>query len=413
MSSWAPVKASKKANRTNNKIRAVVDKVLSGCKDKSKMLNLGLGDPTAYGMATCPAELQLAVTEALVSGKHDGYGGSAGTPSARAAIGATASPRAAAENVFVASGASGALELALGVLLDEGDNLLVPAPGFPLYETIAEAAGASVRSYPLDPDGDWEPDVAALAALVDGRTRAILVNTPSNPCGAFHSRASIEAIVRVAVEKKIPIVSDEIYSHLVFEEYASEFASVAEIAAGRAPVLVVDGLAKRFAVPGWRVGWVVLHDGVGALDAVRGGLEKLTTLILGASTLHQAAIAPALTPATPEAAAGLEAHRRAYAAALEANAKTIVAALNGAPGLACCTPKGAMYVMVRLVAPLSEDFRDGEAFSAALLAEELVFCLPGACFAAPDHIRLVTCGTPETTAAACAKIRAFAARKCA
>ena len=412
MGPWeTPIPMSRKAARTENKIRAIVERVLAGKKDRSQLLDLSLGDPTAFGLASCPAVVAEAVADAVRDRSRDGYAGAAGAAAAREAIAAASTPPAAAADVFVASGASGALELALGALVGEGDNILVPAPGFPLYETLAGSMGCAARHYRLDASAGWEPDAASIAALVDGKTRAIIVNSPSNPCGSLHSEASLRAIAEVAAARGLPVVSDEIYKDLVApsEGAAAGHVPFAQVAEGLCPVLAVDGLAKTFALPGWRVGWVVLHDSVGALARVRTGLERLATLTLGASTLCQAAVPVALSR-DPAVAAAVDAHKRAFVRALAANATTVAEALDRAPGLSCAPPRAAMYVLVRLAAPLPVALRDGATFAAKLLDEEGVFVLPGACFAAPNTVRLVTCASPKVTAEAVARLVAFAKR---
>ena len=407
MTSWQPIPMSGKAARTKNQIRAVVESVLAG-RDTTDLLDLSLGDPTAFGLTACPKVVADAVSAAVADNTSNGYACAAGTAAARAAVGAAASPAAAPENVFVTSGASGALELAFAVLLSAGDNVLVPSPGFPLYATLAESLGAEVRYYGLDSAKGWDPDVASLEALIDGRTKAIVVNSPSNPCGAVHSLKALRAVVAVAAANRLPIVSDEIYKDLVFED-AENYCSLADVAVGACPVLTVDGLAKTFAVPGWRVGWIVLHDSVNALGDVREGLARLATLILGASTLAQAAIPVALSR-EPALRAAVERHTKALVAGLSANAAAIAAAVAAAPGLRAVPPKAAMYVLVELGAPLAARLRDGEAFATALLDEERVFVLPGACFGAPNAVRLVACASAAATTEAAARLAAFASR---
>ncbi|KAH8095796.1 L-tyrosine aminotransferase [Aureococcus anophagefferens] len=265
MNSWQPIQMSSKAARTKNQIRAVVESVLAG-RDTTDLLDLSLGDPTAFGLTACPKVVADAVAAAVADATSNGYACAAGTAAARAAVGA-APPGGAPERLRDVRRV-GALELAFAVLLSAGDNVLVPSPGFPLYATLAESLGAE----------------------------AIVVNSPSNPCGAVHSLKALRGVVAVAAANRLPIVSDEIYKDLVFED-AENSCSLADVAVGACPVLAVDGLAKTFAVPGWRVGWIVLHDSVNALGDVREGLARLATLILGASTLAQAAI-PVARPCT-------------------------------------------------------------------------------------------------------------------
>lgn len=157
------------------------------------------------------------------------------------------------------------MELALTALLDPGTILLVPQPGFPLYQVIAESHGASVLPYRLDPDRQWQVDLEHLEQLLlqhpGNVIRGIIVNNPSNPTGGVLSKTHLIQIVQFCRRHRLPIVADEVYGNLVFGDNA--FHPVAQIAAevGRhVPVITASGLAKQFLLPGWRIGWITFHD---------------------------------------------------------------------------------------------------------------------------------------------------------
>lgn len=198
--------------------------------------------------------------------KAAGYINACGLPAARVAIAAhhaSAATTVTADHVIVANGCSGALELVLTALLDQGDLLLVPQPGFPLYQVIAESHGAAVVGYRLEPD-TWTVDLEHIEELMaehGDRIRGILINNPSNPTGAVYSRQHLRDIVHVCAELQLPIVADEVYGDLVFGE--NQFHPLAEVAAelGReVPVITTSGIGKQFLLPGWRVGWAVFAD---------------------------------------------------------------------------------------------------------------------------------------------------------
>lgn len=322
---WAVV-PSKKAQRTKNPIRRIVDKIQSvKPKCDKELIPLSLGDPTVYGNLLAPAKLTEAVVTQVRSMKANGYAHSAGTPAVRAAVARFMSSPGAeltGDDIIMASGGSGALEMAITALVDEGDNLLVPKPGFPLYQVIAESNGSSVKEYPLLPDRDWEVDAAALDALVDGRTRAIVVNNPSNPCGSLFGDANLRAILAVAEKHRLPIIADEIYGFMVFS--GNTFRPIASLTS-TVPVLSVSGMAKMFLVPGWRVGWIQIHDrgNVLADGGVRQGLMNLSQLILGANTLAQGALHEVLT-AEQNGSTDIAEFNRGYVASLERAAKLSV-----------------------------------------------------------------------------------------
>eukprot|EP00618_Florenciella_parvula_P036621 CAMPEP_0119494578 /NCGR_PEP_ID=MMETSP1344-20130328/18478_1 /TAXON_ID=236787 /ORGANISM="Florenciella parvula, Strain CCMP2471" /LENGTH=335 /DNA_ID=CAMNT_0007530085 /DNA_START=18 /DNA_END=1022 /DNA_ORIENTATION=+ len=292
---------SAKASRTRNPIRAIVDSIAKQKLETDKdMIPLSLGDPTVFGNLKAPDVLVESIVSNARSFKHNGYCHSAGIPSAREAVaqyfGRPDAPLTS-DDVILASGGSGALDIAITAALNEGDNLLVPAPGFPLYQVIAESNGASVKQYPLVPERDWEVDCASLEALIDDKTRAILVNNPSNPCGSLFSDNNLREILAIAEKYKLLIISDEIYGTMTFTGH--EFTPIAALTT-TVPVLAVGGMAKMFCVPGWRVGWIMVIDRNNVLTegGMRQGLMNLSQLILGANALVQSAIPAVLIKST-------------------------------------------------------------------------------------------------------------------
>jgi tyrosine aminotransferase len=221
----------------------------------------------------CPQAIQGIITSVQQSPHVAGYVHACGTVDAREAIARYHSYPLLqqqqlllhADNVIVANGCSGALEIALTALLDPDTILLVPKPGFPLYQVIAESHGASVAFYRLDPDRRWEIDMDYLEHLVaqypPGKIRGIVINNPSNPTGAVFSETHLHQIVDFCLKFKLPIIADEVYGDLVLGDH--EFHPVAHVAAqaGRkVPIITASGLAKQFLLPGWRVGWICFQD---------------------------------------------------------------------------------------------------------------------------------------------------------
>lgn len=229
-----------------------------------------LGDPTVGGnLHPCPVAIQQIVQKVQEKPHLAGYVNACGTPEARQAIANYHSyPEHAigSENVIVANGCSGALELALTALLDPDTILLVPKPGFPLYQVIAESHGASVMHYRLDPERNWECDMDHLEEILaqddtNQRIRGILINNPSNPTGGVFSEDHLMEILEFCDKHRLPIVADEVYGELVFG--SNRFHPMAQMAARlgqQVPVITASGLGKQFLLPGWRVGWLTFHD---------------------------------------------------------------------------------------------------------------------------------------------------------
>ena len=210
-----------------------------------------LGDPTAYGnIPPCPTIIK-AITQALQSpGMAAGYVNACGAPNARLAI--ASHHGTSPDNVIVANGASGALELALTALIDEDSILLVPRPGFPLYSVIAESHGANVSYYDLNPDQGWECDLDHMESLLNEwnqdykRVRGILINNPSNPTGAVYSEDHLVQIAQLAARHCIPIVSDEIYGDMTLNgRVFHPMADVVERLGRIVPVITASGIGKQ------------------------------------------------------------------------------------------------------------------------------------------------------------------------
>nr|KAJ3422811.1 hypothetical protein HK105_006249 [Polyrhizophydium stewartii] len=430
-----PIRASAVAMRTRNPIRAIVDGLRVVPNPDKPMLSLALGDPTTFGNFKLHRSAVDAVKHKLDSYSANGYPPSIGTETARKSLAAKYSRPAAPltdKDVIIASGCSDALNLSIGVLCNEGQNILLPAPGFSLYETLASSKGIECRFYNLLPERSWEIDVAHLESLIDANTACILINNPSNPCGSVYSKSHLLEILHVAERHDLPIIADEIYADMVFKPH--EFFPLATLTT-TVPILSTGGLAKRYLVPGWRVGWVFVHDrdgrfdeasmrrtycgsDIGAADLallswrtarlplhtqVRRGLVNLSQLTLGANSLIQAAIPEIL--ASPQSFYDETMHQ------LEANARVSSELLKGIPGIQPIFPQGAMYLMVEIKLDEFDGIKDDLDFVEKLVQEESVLCLPGKCFRCPrPFVRIVFTPPKDQLEVAYGRIREFCVR---
>jgi tyrosine aminotransferase len=368
-----------------------------------KLIPLTIGDPTIHGNYNAPDHIIDHITRAVKSHKHNGYPHACGTKEAREAVARTHSvPEfpVSYEDVVLTCGCSQAIEMAISVLSNPGEhNILIPRPGFSLYQTLCGSKGIETRYYSLNPERDWECDLDEMESMIDNKTSAILINNPSNPCGSNFSRAHIENIIRVAERKRVPIIADEIYENMVFG--GSKYTSFAEVSKN-VPILHVGGLAKKFMIPGWRLGWIVLHDRHGQLEDVRKGLMDLSTLTLGPTSIVQSIVGDLLEKTD-------EAYFNAVNAQLEESVSVIDKYLAGAKGLHVVRPQGAMYVMVGIDTNIL-DVADDTEFSQRLVKEESVFVLPGQVFQMPNYFRIVITSPKEVMTEACARIRSFCDR---
>ncbi|XP_060533310.1 tyrosine aminotransferase [Cylas formicarius] len=396
------VEPSAVAKNCRNLIREVVDTLDLQPNPAKSVIALSLGDPTIYGNLAPPPEAVKAVVAATEGGGYNGYAPSVGYNRARSAVADYVSydgVRYEARDVILCSGCSSALEMCITVLADsgKGQNILIPRPGFSIYRTLAEAVGVNVKYYDLIPENNWEADLQHLEDQVDAKTAAIVVVNPSNPCGSVYSGRHLADILDLASKYRLPVIADEIYERLVFP--GTGFVSVASLHSG-VPILICGGLAKRFLAPGWRLGWILLHDEVGAFDAIREGLTRLSQRTIGSNTLIQGALAD-IFKNTPQS------FHEALVATLHRHALVTYDRLCDAKGLTPYMPDGAMYMLVEVHLKRFPEFETSLDFVKAMMEEESVFCLPGDCFGISGFVRIVLTVPEDLLMKACDRIRDF------
>ncbi|XP_035919186.1 tyrosine aminotransferase [Anopheles stephensi] len=375
------------ARLTHNPIRAIVEGLNIEPNPNKPLIALSIGDPTTFGNLKPSPETIDAIRQAIEDGTGNGYAPANGHLEAREAVARYVQHQGPVtpNDVILCSGCSSSLDLCISVLGGPGKNILIPKPGFSIYRTLAEGFGIECRTYDLLPERNWEADLVQLEQLIDEQTCALVVTNPGNPCGSVFPRAHLEAIVDIAERHFVPIIADEIYEHFVFPGH--EFHAVSSLS-GRVPVLSCGGLTKRFLVPGWRMGWIIVHDREGAFAEVRRGLANLSVRILGSNTLVQRAL-PAILDNTPND------FFDDLVATLHRHAEMAYKAIKQIRGLNPIMPGGAMYMMVGIDVEHFPEFETDLSFVEALVHEQSVFCLPGQCFEYPNYFRLVLT-VPET-----------------
>ncbi|KAF5286808.1 hypothetical protein FQR65_LT12429 [Abscondita terminalis] len=379
--------ASKAARNCKNYIRDIVDNLVLEPNPDKQVIALSLGDPTVYGNLCPSKEAVDAVLEAVTSGNCNGYGPTVGTEESRKAVAEYLSIDGVQydyKDIILCSGCSSSIDLCITVLADatKKHNVLTPNPGFPIYRTLAESYGIEVRSYNLIPEKDWIIDLAHLESQIDENTAALIINNPSNPCGSVFSENHLRDILEVAYRHKIPIIADEIYERLVFE--TTRFVSISALNS-HVPVLICGGIAKRFLVPGWRMGWIVFNDPIGAFDdEVRKGLICLSQKIIGSNSIVQGAL-PKILQSTPQSFYD-DLNNTLYN-----NAQLAYKIISFIEGLTAFMPDGTMYMMVKIELDQFPQFNTGLEFMQRLMEEESVFCLPG------EHKLLAKFGSDRTS----------------
>ncbi|GAA5906558.1 hypothetical protein JCM8208_000479 [Rhodotorula glutinis] len=422
---WKTVDISSGVKRISNPIREILANIdLSApiVQGPKQLVNLGLGDPSVFGNHAPAPESLAAIEESLKSGRALGYPESVGYADAREAVanyfdeGPNGNWRVTKNDVVMTHGASGALEMAISVLADETKNVLFPRPLFTAYETMSAISRCEIRYYDLLPEQDWEVDLAHLESLIDENTAFVMVNNPSNPCGSNWSEKHLRDIAAIMAKHQTLVITDEVYAGLAWDVTGPRpaaadaprvegkfnrgvFTPYASIC-GPSPCLVVGAVSKRWLAPGWRLGWVIVHDPLGVLSEVRQGLAKWAFRIQGPNSTMQRAL-PGILANTPE---------RFYLdtmAELKRTGEALFDRLERIPGLTPRRPQGAMY----LICQYSDlDLEDDKAFVTALYEEERVFILPGAAFRLDGYIRFVTTTPLPVLLDACARLEEFCKR---
>jgi tyrosine aminotransferase len=191
-----------------------------------------------------------------------------------------------ANDVILTSGCSMAIEMAIKALANPGENILIPKPAWH-YTTWIIGSNIEAQFYDLDANNDWEIDLKHMESLINDKTRAILVNSPGNPCGNVFSMNHILEILKIAEKHCLPIISDEVYEFLTFADAKHySFASLSK----NVPILVCSGLTKRFLIPAIRLGWIVINDRGNKLNDVRKGLINMAGRGFGPNSTIQLAL---------------------------------------------------------------------------------------------------------------------------
>ena len=346
-------------------------------------INLGLGEPDFDP----PREVIDALCDAVRNGQNH-YGPSAGVVALREAVAARyqdRDPETTKENVIITgSGSEGLMAVALA-LYDPGDEVLVPNPGFVLYGPHARLCGAVPVPYDLSEASRFQPDFDQLERSVTPRTRAIVVNSPSNPTGGVFPKATVERLVAFADAHDLSIVSDEVYEEMVYDGKFASFWGHGDRA------IVVNSFSKTLAMTGWRIGFLVAPR----------------ELAVEVNKIHYHMLACPSTPAQAAVLAGLRSSQpaiRAMVAEFRARRELFVRGLNRIPGLKCVPPAGAFYTFPRFSWPGS-----AQEVAGALLQRGLI-STPGDAFGSlgGSHLRLSFAASRANLRRALAILRGYA-----
>ena len=375
------IPVSERAAQIEYAIRDVVVPAIALEAEGHEIIKLNIGDPIAYPGLPTPDHMVRAFQDSLGRGET-GYSPSYGLTVLRSAIaedeqnkGWNCSP----DDVYVCHGVTEALQIIFAATLESGTKVLAPGPHYPPYMAYPQLFGAETIEYRLNADDGWRVDFADIESKMDDSVRLLVLINPNNPTGNVADSDEIDKLISIAERwPNCMIIADEIYDGLDFTNSHASVASRSE----SVPVFTLNGVSKVYYAPGWRIGYMALHDPTGRLGAVRDGIERLLRARLCAST-----------PAQMGYLAGLQESREwmdGYSQKVIAQRDLCLQRISEIEGLEVQAPGGAFYMFVKLTDPKWAD--DDKKFVLELLHEEHVLLVHGSGFSTEmggGHFRLV------------------------
>lgn len=360
----------------------VVDEAARMEAEGTRILKLNIGNPAPFGFST-PDEVIYDMRQQLVD--CQGYSDAKGMFGARKAIMQYAQikhiPNVTMDGIYTGNGVSELINICMSALLDNGDEILIPSPDYPLWTACATLAGGNVVHYLCDEQAEWYPDIDDIKKKITPRTKAIVIINPNNPTGALYPREVLQEIVKVAREHQLIIFSDEIYDRLVMD--GEEHVSIASLAPDLFCV-TFSGLSKSHMIAGFRIGWMILS----------GNKEIAKDYILGLNMLSNMRLCSNV-PAQSIVQTALGGHQKVNeyivpGGRIYEQREYVYNALNDIPGISVVKPKAAFYAFPK-VDTKKFNITNDEQFAYDLLREKKILLIQGSGFnwKEPDHFRIV------------------------
>lgn len=375
-------KSSKLENVLYDVRGPVVDEASRMEAEGKHILKLNIGNPAPFGFRT-PDEVIYDMSRQLT--ECEGYSDSKGLFSARKAIMQYAQikkiPNVTVDDVYTGNGVSELISLAMQALLDDGDEILIPSPDYPLWTATATLAGGKVVHYVCDEQAEWNPDMDDIRKKITDRTKAIVIINPNNPTGALYPRGVLEEIVQVARENQLIIFSDEIYDRLVMDE--EKHISIASLAPDLFCV-TFSGLSKSHMIAGFRIGWMILSGRKEMARDYIEGINMLSNMRLCSNVPAQSIVQTALG-GYQSVEEYIVPGGRVYE-----QREFVYKALSDIPGITVVKPKAAFYAFPKIDIK-KFNITDDERFALDFLREKKVLIIHGGGFnwKEPDHFRIV------------------------
>lgn len=374
---------SKKLDNVCYDVRGpVVDEAERMIEQGISIMKLNIGNPAPFGFEA-PTEIIHDMMANLTN--SEGYSDSKGIFSARKAIMQYCQlkgiPNVGIHDIYTGNGASELITMSMQGLLDDGDEILIPAPDYPLWTAAATLAGGKAVHYICDEQSDWNPDIEDMRKKITDKTKGIVIINPNNPTGALYPRAILEQIVELARENGLIIFSDEIYDRLVMDD--REHISIASLTPDLM-VVTFNGLSKSHRIAGFRAGWMCLSGDKSRAKGYIEGLNMLSSMRLCSNVPAQQIIQTALGGQQSADALLLPGGR------IYEQREYITERLNSIPGISAVKPKAAFYIFPKIDTKRYK-ILDDEKFVLDFLKEQHILMVHGRGFnmKEPDHFRIV------------------------
>ena len=394
------VDMSSRTQRTHYAIRDIALKASELEKQGKTILRLNIGDPVRAGFKT-PKSMTEALEKIGEEG-YDFYSDSAGQLELREKLVEkekkyNQNMNLDPEKILISAGGSEALNFIYAALLNPKDQVLIPDVHYPIFKSLGDFYDADVVQYSTSLESDWQPSAEDIQSKITEKTKAIVLNSPNNPTGAMYSRKELQKIIDLAGEHKLPLISDETYDLLTFDN--NKHQSIASMSKDVA-VLSVGSFSKVFLAPGWRVGYAYLHDPHEQIENVWEGVERQGRVRLSACSPLQKACTLALGKE--------EQHLPGFINELDKRRNTLYNRLQEIPEITVMKPKGAFYMFPKIDME-ALDLKDDLDFVTTLLNEFSILTVHGSGFGSggKNHLRIVSLESPEILERAAEQIETF------
>ncbi|KAJ4788728.1 Tyrosine aminotransferase [Rhynchospora pubera] len=390
-------------------IRATLNKVVSSVDENGPrpLIPLGHGDPSVFPSFRTTPIAEEAIVEAVRSAQFNNYAPTNGVLPARRAVAEYLSKdlpyKLSPDDVFLTAGCAQAIDILVSALARPNANILLPRPGFPMYEARCTYTNLEMRHFDLIPEQGWEVDLNQVEKLADENTVAIVIINPNNPCGSVLKYQHMEEIAKTARKLGVMVISDEVYDHLTFG--SNPFIPMG-VFGNVVPVLTLGAISKRWVVPGWRLGWIATTDPKGILRKTKvvDSIRSILDITTDPATFIQGAV-PQIIEKTTDDFFNNIIHVLRDAAEL---------CYNIIKDIKCITcphkPEGSMFVMVKLNLSYLVDISDDVDFCSKLAKEESVIVLPGSALEMKNWLRITFAVEPTSLVVGLERLKSFCER---